>query len=100
MNFIIYFVLIYGLLIWQGSFSNKDMTSCFEIFLVLQGHLMSCNIISKCGNDSLMFQNFFYKDSLFILDTQRKKSWWYLMKDWLAYVGEFLNSTRKVKGRQ
>jgi hypothetical protein len=25
--------------------------------LVSQGSVMSCNIISKCGNDSLMFYN-------------------------------------------
>jgi hypothetical protein len=35
---------------------------------------MICNIISKSGKDSLMFQNhFLYKDSLFILATQGTK---------------------------
>jgi hypothetical protein len=40
-----------------GSFSYKDVGACFGNFLVPQGSLMSCNIISKCGKDSLMFQN-------------------------------------------
>jgi len=38
-------------------FFYKDVTACFENFLVPQGSLMSCNIVPKCGNDSLMFQN-------------------------------------------
>jgi hypothetical protein len=33
------------------------VTACFENLLVLQGSLMSCNIISKYDKDSLMFQN-------------------------------------------
>ena len=31
----------------------------FWDFIVPQGSLISCNIISKCGNDSLMFQKHF-----------------------------------------
>ena len=33
------------------------MAAGYGNFLVPQGSLMSCNIISKCGRDSLMFQN-------------------------------------------
>jgi hypothetical protein len=57
MNFVIYFLLTCGLPIWLGFFSYKDVIASFENFLVPQGSLMSCNIISKCGKDSLMFQN-------------------------------------------
>jgi hypothetical protein len=47
---------------------------------------MTCNIISKCGKDSLMFHSpFSYKDSLFILATQGKKDWWYLMTSYFYY---------------
>jgi hypothetical protein len=35
----------------------QGCVACFRNFLVPQGSLMSCNIISKCGKDSLMFQN-------------------------------------------
>ena len=41
----------------KESFSCKDVGGCFGNFLVPQGSLMSCNIISKCGKDSSMFQN-------------------------------------------
>ena len=52
---------------------------------------MSRNIISKCGKDSLMFQNsFFYKDSLSILATQGKKGWWYLMTNQLFLLFPFM----------
>ena len=44
--------------IWQRFFSYKD-AACFGNFLVRQGSLMSSNIISKGGKDSLMFQNSF-----------------------------------------
>ena len=54
-NSVIYFLLTCGLPIWQGSFSYKDVGACFGNFLVPQGSLMSCNIISMCGKDSLMF---------------------------------------------
>jgi hypothetical protein len=48
----------------------------FLNFQVLQGSLMGYNIVSKCGKDSLMFQNpFSYKVSLFILATQGKNGW-------------------------
>jgi len=57
MNFIIYFHLTCGLPIWLGFFSYKDVAAGYENFLVPQGSLMSCNIISKCSRDSLMFQN-------------------------------------------
>jgi len=57
MNFVIYFYLTCGLFIWLGFFSYKDVAADFENFLVLQGSLMRCNIISKYSNDSLMFQN-------------------------------------------
>ena len=56
-NSVIYFFLTCGLPIWQGSFFYKDMRACFGNFLVPQGSLMNCNIISKSSNDSLMFQN-------------------------------------------
>jgi len=72
MNFAIYFLLTCGLPIWQGSFSYKDVAACFANLLVLQGSLMSYNIVSKCGKYSLMFQNLFsYKDSL-LLYKERK----------------------------
>jgi len=51
----IYFLLTCGLPIWQELFSYKGVTACFGNFLVLQGSLMGCNIIFKCGKDSLMF---------------------------------------------
>jgi hypothetical protein len=38
-------------------FSYKDVAAGFGNFLVPLGSLMSCNIISKCGKYSLMFQN-------------------------------------------
>jgi len=57
MNFVIYFHLTCGLPIWLGFFSYNDVVAGFENFLVPQRSLMSCNIISKCGKDSLMFQN-------------------------------------------
>jgi len=57
MNFIIYFLLTCGLPIWLGFVSDKDVAAGYGNFLVPQGSLMSCNIISKCGRDSLMFQN-------------------------------------------
>ena len=36
------------------------METCFGNVLVLQGSLMGCNIVFKCGKDSLMFQNPFF----------------------------------------
>ena len=58
MNFVIYFLLTCVLSIWQRFFFYKDVGACFgNCFLVSHGSLMSCNIISKCGKDSLMFQN-------------------------------------------
>jgi hypothetical protein len=59
-NFVIYFLLTCGFLIWQKSFSYKDVAACFENFLILHRSLMDCNIIFKCGSDSLMFQNSFF----------------------------------------
>ncbi|KAL3569554.1 hypothetical protein D5086_029444 [Populus alba] len=56
-DFVIYFHLTCGLPIWLGFFSYKDVAAGFGNFLVPQGSLMSCNIIYKCGGDSLMFQN-------------------------------------------
>ena len=35
----------------------QDVAAGYGNFLVPQGSLMSCNIISKCGTNSLMFQN-------------------------------------------
>jgi len=58
-NFVIYVLLNCGLPIWLRFFSYKDVAAGFVNFLVPQGSLMSCNIISKCGKDSLMFQNHF-----------------------------------------
>jgi hypothetical protein len=46
--------------IWLGCFSYKDVAASFGNFLVPQGSLMSCNIISKCDKDSLMFHNPFF----------------------------------------
>jgi hypothetical protein len=57
MNFVIYFHLTCGLPIWVRFFSYKDVEAGYGNFLVPQGSLMSCNIISKYGKDSLMFQN-------------------------------------------
>jgi hypothetical protein len=57
MDFVIYFHLTCGLPIWLGFFSYKDVAAGFGNFLVPQGFLMSCNIIYKCGSDSLMFRN-------------------------------------------
>jgi hypothetical protein len=58
MNFVIYFLLTCELPIWLGFFSYKDVAAGFGNFLVPpQRSLRSSNIISKCGNDLLMFQN-------------------------------------------
>jgi hypothetical protein len=59
MNFVIYFLLTCRLSIWQGFYSYKDVAACFKNLLVLQWSLMGCNIIFKCGKDSLVFQNSF-----------------------------------------
>jgi hypothetical protein len=48
MNFVIYFLLTYGLPIWLGYFSYKDMITGFENFLVLQGYLIGNNIVAMC----------------------------------------------------
>ena len=59
-------------------------------FLILQEYLIVIYIVSKCGKNSLMFQNLFsYNDSLFILTTQEKKSWWYLMTYYFLCLGIF-----------
>jgi len=58
-NFVIYFHLTCGLPIWLEFFSYKDVAVGFGNFLIPKGSLMSCNIISKCNKDSLMFQNLF-----------------------------------------
>ena len=58
-NFVIYFHLTCGLPIWLGFFSYKDVAAGFRNFLVPQGSLMSCNIISKCGKDSYCFRILF-----------------------------------------
>jgi len=42
---------------WLGFFSYKDVAAGYGNFLVPQGSLMRCNIISKCGKNSLIFQN-------------------------------------------
>jgi len=57
MNFVIYFLLTCELSIWLRFFSYKDVAAGFGNFLVPQRSLRSSNIISKCGNDLLMFQN-------------------------------------------
>jgi len=51
MNFVIYFFFTCGLAIWLGFFSYKIVTTCFRNLLVLQGSLMGCNIVFKCGKD-------------------------------------------------
>jgi hypothetical protein len=83
MNFVIYLLLICGFSIWKGSFSYKDVAAYFKNFLVLQGSLMSYNIIFKCGKDSLMskilfLQKFLIHPSYIMI----KKSWWYLIINW------------------
>jgi hypothetical protein len=60
MSFVIYFLLTCELPIWLGFFSYKDVAASFGNFLVPLGSLMSSHIISKCGNDLLMFQNPFF----------------------------------------
>jgi hypothetical protein len=57
MNFVIYFHLTRELSIWQESFFYKDVAAYFGNLLVLQGFLIGCNIVFKCGKDSLIFQN-------------------------------------------
>ena len=71
-NFVIYFLLTYGLPIWQGSFSYKDMVACFGNLLVLKGSLLGCDIVSKWQGFINVSKSFSYKDSLFILPTTRK----------------------------
>jgi hypothetical protein len=50
------------------------VAASFENFLVSQESLMSYNIISKCGKDSLMFQDLFLIRIPYCLATQGKKS--------------------------
>jgi hypothetical protein len=57
MNFVIYFILTCGLSIWLRFFFLKDVTTDFEIFLVLQGYLMGNNIVFMCGMDSILIWN-------------------------------------------
>jgi len=57
MNFVIYFLLTCGLPIWLGFFSYKHVAAGFENFQVLQGYLMSNNIVSMCGMDSILIWN-------------------------------------------
>ena len=59
-DFVIYFFFTCELPIWLGFFAYRDVAAGFGNFLVPQGSLISCNIISKCENDSLMFQNTFF----------------------------------------
>jgi hypothetical protein len=55
-NFVIYFILTYGLPIWLGFLQGcKDVATGFRIFLVLQGYLMDNNIISLCDMESLWY---------------------------------------------
>jgi len=58
-NMIYEFCYLFSFDLWifylTGSFSYKDITTCFKNFLVLQGFLIGSNITFKCGNDSLMF---------------------------------------------
>ena len=58
----------------KDPFSTRMWEVVLGFFFVSQGSLMICNIISKYGKDSLLFQNrFSSKDSLFILVTKGKK---------------------------
>jgi len=57
MNFVIYFLLTCGFPIWLGFFSYKHVTAGFENFQVLQGYLMSNNIVFMCGMDSILIWN-------------------------------------------
>jgi hypothetical protein len=50
-----------------------DVAASFGNFLIPQGSLMSCNIIFKCGKDSLMFQNPFLIRIPFSSSYTRKK---------------------------
>jgi hypothetical protein len=56
-NFVIYFLLTYGLSIWLGFFSYKDVAAGFGNFLVLQGYLMGNNIVSMRGIDFILMWN-------------------------------------------
>jgi hypothetical protein len=51
------FFLPMNFLFGKDLFSYKDVGAYFGNFLVPQGSFMRSNIISKCGKDSLMFQN-------------------------------------------
>jgi hypothetical protein len=88
MNFVIYFLLTYGLPIWQGSFSYKDVVACFGNLLVLQGSLMGCNIVSNSGKDSLMFQNPFLTRISYSS---------YTRKEWLVVFNDILVSWKETK---
>jgi hypothetical protein len=57
MNFVIYFLLTYGLPILLGLFSYKDVSAGFDNFLVLQGYLMGNNIVFKYDMDSVLIWN-------------------------------------------
>jgi hypothetical protein len=56
-NFVIYFLLTCGLLIWLRLFSYKDVVAGFGTFLVFQGYLMGNNIVFMCGVDSILMWN-------------------------------------------
>jgi len=57
MNFVIYFLLTCGLLIWLELFYYKDVAAGFGNFLILQGYLIGNNIVSMCDMDSILMWN-------------------------------------------
>jgi hypothetical protein len=74
-NFVIYFILTCGLPIWFGFFSYKGCGSLFLEFPI------STRIFNELQYNLQVWQGFInvsesfsYKDSLFILATQGKKS--------------------------
>jgi hypothetical protein len=57
MNYVIYRLVDF--LFGKDPFPTRMRELVFGNFLVPQESLMTCNIISKSGNDLLMFQNCF-----------------------------------------
>ena len=80
-NFVIYFFLTYGLSIWLGFFSYRDVTAYFRNLLSLQGFIN-------------VSESFSYKNSLFILATTRKEDF----KINSTFRSDFLVYLKLLKG--
>jgi hypothetical protein len=69
----------------------KEVAACFGNILILQGSLMSCNIVFQVWQGFInVSKSFSYKDSIFILATIRKEDFRInssFKSDFLVYLG-------------